>query len=69
MKLPIPDPLYPCAHCAEDYSWPAKDLDWCAEIQNWVCPPCWEYKAYDYDTKGPTLAEEILSQQKENQGL
>lgn len=41
-KLPIPRALYPCKHCAEDYSWPAEDLYWSAITKAWVCESCWD---------------------------
>lgn len=66
---PIPEPLYPCVHCAEDYSWPATDLNWSEVDEGWVCDPCWDnrdsnWNGEDYieKEKGISLAEEIKRQ-------
>lgn len=61
LVLPLPSPLYPCAHCYQEYSWPAEDLIWCPEIHKWVCVECWDHEVHG-DTKGTTLAEEIERQ-------
>ena len=38
---PIPQALYPCEYCADEYSWPADDLYWSEIDQAWVCDACW----------------------------
>ena len=58
---PIPEPLYPCLHCAEDYSWPAADLFWSEQEQGWVCDNCWDERDIDEDA-GISLAREIERQ-------
>lgn len=65
-SLPIPTALYPCAHCYEEYSWPAQDLIWCPETQEWVCVECWDYEIHG-DTKGTALADEIQRQNDQAQ--
>lgn len=64
LVLPLPDALYPCAHCYEEYSWPAEDLSWCPEIQKWICINCWDCDVHG-DTRGTTLADEISRQNAE----
>ena len=55
---PIPKPLYPCLHCAEDYSWPASDLNWSEVETGWVCHECWDER--DFEEKvGVCLADEL----------
>jgi hypothetical protein len=63
---PIPEALYPCVHCAEDYSWPASDLNWSDVDEGWVCDMCWDDRETNWDgddyiekDKGISLAEEI----------
>lgn len=67
---PIPEALYPCVHCAEDYSWPATDLNWSELDKGWVCDMCWDDRETNWDgedyiekDKGISLAEEIKRQQ------
>jgi hypothetical protein len=42
MIKPIPDPLYPCCICYEEYSRPADQLFWSEPLQDWCCDDCWE---------------------------
>ena len=63
---PIPEALYPCVHCAEDYSWPASDLNWSDIDKGWVCDMCWDDRDTNWDgedciekEKGISLSEEI----------
>jgi hypothetical protein len=42
MLKPLPDPLYACAYCADEYSWPPEDLFWSENTKSWVCDNCWE---------------------------
>ena len=68
----IPDPLYPCRYCAEEYSWPATDLWWSERDQDWVCEMCWDEHDRDLvvdargeyvrEERGPSLADEIKAQ-------
>lgn len=64
MKLKIsPDPLralWPCAvqSCAEEVSWPASDLYWCAEYKAWICASCLEYLELE---PGRTLKDWLLT--------
>jgi hypothetical protein len=39
--LPLPKALYSCKYCAEEYSWPADDLNWSSVVSGWVCNNCW----------------------------
>jgi hypothetical protein len=59
----IPEPLYPCKYCDDEYSWPAKDLHWSEEIQDWVCGECWCYSVEG--EQGISLADEIKAQSTE----
>jgi hypothetical protein len=62
---PLPNPLYGCAYCAEEYSWPATELFWSERACSWVCDNCWddadEHWLADKDPveRGITLAEEL----------
>jgi hypothetical protein len=62
----IPEPLYPCKYCADEYSWHAKDLHWSEESQDWVCEECWEYS--EECEQGISLADEIKAQATEPKG-
>ena len=55
---PIPEPVYPCKHCADEYSWPATDLFWSNQDQDWVCDDCWDDRDIE-EEKGVCLADEI----------
>lgn len=61
----IPDPLYPCCSCYDDYSWSAKDLFWSEPLQAWCCENCWgNFDSHWIDDKtsvplGISLANEI----------
>ena len=64
----IPDALYPCRYCSEDYSWPAGDLFWSELDHDWVCDPCWDQRDSNWDGEnsietefGISLANEIKS--------
>ena len=63
---PIPEALYPCHVCCEDYSWPAEDLWWSESQKAWECDNCWSCRdGEDYDEpKGISLADEIKAQQR-----
>lgn len=54
--LPIPQALYPCARCAEEYSWPASDLGWSSVERKWICESCWD-SAVDGDVVTTLKAE------------
>ena len=56
---PLPDPVYPCLHCYEDYSWPAEDLHWSSDEQGWVCRNCWDDTDNYGQPLGVSLAEEL----------
>ena len=49
--------LYSCKYCAEDYSWPAEDLNWSGLVNGWVCNHCWE--SDDHGDPGVRLDREI----------
>ena len=55
---PIPKPVYPCKYCANEYSWPATDLFWSNQDQDWVCDDCWDDRDIE-EEKGVCLADEI----------
>jgi hypothetical protein len=57
IKLPIPETLYSCAHCASEYSWPARDLYWDKRGQKWVCTNCYDTEVMG--PKGTSLESEI----------
>jgi hypothetical protein len=59
----IPEPLYSCKYCADEYSWPAKDLHWSEKSQDWVCRECWSYS--EECEQGISLADEIKAQATE----
>ena len=60
---PIPEPVYPCKYCADEYSWPATDLFWSNQDQDWICDDCWDDRdfmtASSGEEKGVCLADEI----------
>ena len=65
---PIPEPLYSCCHCRDDYSWPAGDLFWSELDHDWVCDNCWSERDNNWDGEnyietelGVSLANEIKS--------
>ena len=66
MSKPIPEALYPCHNCCEDYSWPAEDLHWSEQEQAWECDMCWSGRLADTcdEPKGVCLADEIKAQQR-----
>ena len=41
---PIPEPLYPCENCSEEFSWSAEDLAWYEGNNDygpgWYCTNC-----------------------------
>jgi hypothetical protein len=39
-NLPIPEALYSCHDCREEYSWSAEDLFWCPKVKQWICINC-----------------------------
>ena len=55
---PIPEPVYPCKYCADEYSWPASDLNWSELDEAWVCDLCWDDRDIE-EEKGVCLADEI----------
>lgn len=59
--LPIPEALYPCARCAEEYSWPASDLGWSMVRKKWICGGCWDSEE-DGAAPAITLKAEIARQ-------
>lgn len=59
--LPIPDALYPCLQCSEEFSWPAKDLFWSERCKAWVCDMCWDCDEHGGE-QGTSLANEIKRQ-------
>ena len=69
-EKPLPEPLYSCAYCADEYSWPAEDLFWSEALNTWICDNCWLEvdKHWITDSEqvehGITLAEEL-----KNRGL
>jgi hypothetical protein len=38
---PIPQALYGCYFCSEEYSRPAEELFWSKPFKAWVCDTCW----------------------------
>ena len=54
---PIPEPVYPCKHCSEEYSWPSTDLNWSEIDEAWICDLCWG--DIDVEQKEVCLADEI----------
>ena len=62
---PIPKPVYPCKHCADEYSWPASDLFWSSEEDAWVCDDCWDCEELK-EEKGVCLADEIKKSESEH---
>lgn len=56
-NLPIPEALYPCASCKEDYSYPATDLFWNDRMRDWVCSNCWDYDVNE--KRGVSMEDEI----------
>ena len=64
---PIPQAVYPCRYCADEYSWPAADLFWSTIDKDWVCAQCWsdrdshEGRSEDY---GITLQQAINEMKK-----
>ena len=62
MSNPIPEPLYPCKHCSDEYSWRAIDLHWSDLDQGWVCDMCWDDSDIE-EEKGTCLADEIKKAQ------
>ena len=61
--LPIPKPLYPCAHCRDEFSRYADELYWWDECKCWVCDDCWEEESHG--EKGIRLDREIQRQNAE----
>lgn len=60
----IPEALYPCHYCREEYSWPAEDLHWSDIDKDWVCGLCWSDRDKGFDEpKGTWLPDEIKAQE------
>jgi hypothetical protein len=55
-KSPLPEPLYSCVICYEEYSWPAENLFWNNKKNGWMCENC--FSCVD-ETKGICLKDEI----------
>jgi hypothetical protein len=53
----LPEALYPCVHCKDDYSWPAEDLCWSGKLQGWVCANRWDVD--EHGDPGLTLSKAI----------
>ena len=63
-EKPIPDALYPCTICHDDYSWPAADLYWSEHLRDWCCHMCWSQAHEEFSGErdpdyGICLADEI----------
>lgn len=54
----LPKPLFPCKHCAEEWTWPADGLHWSKSERGWICPICREERDLD---KGRCLADVLAS--------
>ena len=70
MNKPIPDPVYPCAVCYADCTWPAADLFWSEQRHEWICDLCWEeahWVSVDHAIPefGVCLADEIKALEQE----
>lgn len=52
----IPQALYSCACCREDYSWPAQDIH-LSHGKEWICGMCWDHSAHG--ERGISLADAI----------
>lgn len=60
----LPDPLYSCAECYEEHSWPAGDLFWSEPLQDWFCDLCWDmpdehWRGDETIDRGISLADEL----------
>lgn len=60
----LPEPLYSCVICKDDYSWPASDLFWSEKLNGWCCGECWSDVDLHYDDEklidaGICLADEL----------
>jgi hypothetical protein len=63
-EKPLPEPLYGCYGCSEDYSWPATDLFWSEPLNDWCCDHCWSdidahWREEECLAQGISLAEEL----------
>ena len=70
-EKPIPDALYPCAICHDDYSWPATDLYWSEHLRDWCCHMCWSEAHEELPGErdpdyGICLADEIEARTREH---
>ena len=54
-ELPVPEAVYPCYICREDFSWPPQDLRWSEKVKEWICEVCWEEESHG--ETGPALTE------------
>ena len=67
MKKKIPDPLYPCKFCYEEYSWPAEDLFWSEKEQAWVCDYCRGDQVHGEPFPNWSLAQELTAREKSDE--
>jgi len=65
-EKPIPQVLYGCHFCGDEYSHPADELFWSEKYKAWVCDSCWDDqdKHWDHDNGscckyGISLEEEL----------
>jgi hypothetical protein len=49
-EKPIPQALYGCHFCGDEYSHPADELFWSEIAQAWVCDSCWEDQQEHWET-------------------
>jgi hypothetical protein len=70
-EKPIPQALYGCHFCGDEYSHPADELFWSEKYKSWVCDSCWDDQDghWDHDNGvcckyGISLEEELKNRAK-----
>jgi hypothetical protein len=70
-EKPIPQALYGCHFCGDEYSHPADALFWSEKYKSWVCDSCWDDQDghWDHDNGvcckyGISLEEELKNREQ-----
>jgi len=64
-EKPIPQALYGCHFCGDEYSHPADELFWSEKYKAWVCDSCWDDRDGHRDHDNNTYCKYGISLEKE----
>lgn len=63
-EYPIPEPLFSCLLCSDEFSWPAKDLRWSHAVDGWICAECWDWEEHGERSKSIRLSDLVEVRRK-----